>query len=117
MPKGEPRNAITTLPLRYKDNTLIELGLPVVEQSAINLMKKHSSPTLIINRVSLTRTDAELENIIVTFVFSLSDKYAEKIQKYLVPLFGKFPKYNVILWQNPDQLELRGRNKYYVYQC
>ena len=71
---GESRNAITTLPLRYKGNRLIELGLPVVKHSVIDLRKNLSWPTLIINRVSLTRTDAELENIIVTFVFPLSDK-------------------------------------------
>ena len=71
---GESRNAITTLPLRYKGNRLIELGIPVVKHSVIDLMKNLSWPTLIINRVSLTRTDAELENIIVTFVFPLSDK-------------------------------------------
>lgn len=71
---GESRKTITTLSLRYKGNRLTELGLHVVKHSVIDLMKKHSWPTLIINRVSLTRTDAELENIIVTFVFPLSDK-------------------------------------------
>ena len=39
---GESRNAITTLPLRYKGNRLIELGIPVVKHSVIDLMKNLS---------------------------------------------------------------------------
>lgn len=42
MQNGESRNAITTLPLRYKGNRLIELGLPVVKHSVIDLMKNLS---------------------------------------------------------------------------
>ena len=39
---GESRNAITTLPLRYKGNRLTELELPVVKHSVIELMKNLS---------------------------------------------------------------------------